>query len=171
MNKRNLQYIQRVLVGLLLLSISSCGFSPVYKESGNVSQFLEEIEIGDMDSIEGADFYNRLKNIMPHGNKAKYILTANCSFKKDISIIQKNSDIARESITIKVTYALRDKLTGNQILSEQFSRFSSFNTTFSPYSNNVNQQDVQKNLALISAEEVRNRLIIFVKAKTKHRDA
>ena len=166
MDRRTLQYIQNILVICFLFSLASCGFSPVYKENDNhTKQFLENIEITPLDSIEGADFYNHLKNILPHGNQAKYILTTNYAFTKNISIIQKNSDISRESITIKVTYTLKDKLTDNNIITEQFSRFASFNTTASPYSNNVNQQDIQKNLAIMSAEEVRNRLMLFIKAK------
>jgi hypothetical protein len=58
---------------------------------------------------------------------------------------------------------LKDKSTGDTITSGQFSRLSSFNTTFSPYSNVVSQQDTQKNLAIMSAEEVRNRIMMFIK--------
>lgn len=162
MNKKFPHYI---LIVFWLISLSSCSFSPVYKETHVANQFLSEIEIIPESSPEGADFYNHLKNIFPLANDAKYTLTTNYSFSKRISIIQKNSDIARESITIKVNYTLADKQTGKKITSEKFSRFSSFNTTFSPYSNEVNQQDIHRNLAIMAAEEVRNRLMLFIKTE------
>lgn len=136
----------------------------MYKADNNPTfSALENIDITMINSVEGADFYNHLQNIMPHGPAAKYTLTTNCSFMKSISVIQKNSDILREVVTIKVSYELKDKATENKITTGQFSRFSSFNTTFSPYSNVVSQQDKQKNLAIMSAEEVRNRIMMFFK--------
>lgn len=162
MDKKFLHYI---LIIFCLTSISSCGFSPAYKENHASNQFLSKIETIPESSPEGADFYNHLKNIFPLANDAKYTLTTNYSFSKTISIIQKNSDIARESITIRVNYSLTDKQTGKKITSEKFSRFSSFNTTFSPYSNDVNQQDIHRNLAIMAAEEVRNRLMLFIKTE------
>jgi hypothetical protein len=162
MNKKSLHYI---LIIFCLTSLSSCSFSPVYKENHVANQFLSEIDIAPGNSPEGADFYNHLKNILPRSKNAKYILTTTYSFSKSISIIQKNSNIARESITIKIGYTLKDKVTDKQITSENFSRFASFNTTFSPYSNDVNQQDVHKNLAIMAAEEVRNRLMLFIKTE------
>ncbi|MDP4708951.1 MAG: hypothetical protein NWS20_02985 [Rickettsiaceae bacterium] len=159
-----MQYIRLLLIVLLLPSLNSCGFNSMYKADNNPTfSALENIDITMINSVEGADFYNHLQNIMPHGPAAKYTLTTNCSFMKSISVIQKNSDILREVVTIKVSYELKDKATENKITTGQFSRFSSFNTTFSPYSNVVSQQDKQKNLAIMSAEEVRNRIMMFFK--------
>lgn len=147
------------------MMLAACGFSPIYKDNHQTSQFLESVEMSSNNSVEGADFYNHLKNILPQSNKPRYLLSTNYSFTKATSIIQKTSDVTRESMTIRINYTLKDKLTGKTIASESFSRFSSFNLTFSPYSNEVNQQDIRKNLAIMSAEEIRNRLIMLSKKK------
>jgi hypothetical protein len=158
-----MQYIYSLLIIFPLLFLSSCGFSSIYKEHNNPTRSaLENIDVEMINSIEGADFYNHLQNILPHGPAAKYTLTTNCAFIKSISIIQKNSDVFRELITIKLSYKLRNKITGDKITSGSFSRLSSFNTAFSPYSNLVSKQDIQKNLAIMSAEEVRNRIMTFL---------
>ena len=162
MNKGIIQYKHPLLLVFLLFFLTSCGFRPVYRSEDTTRKFLEHIEISPITSVNGADFYNHLKNILPYGNEIKYILTNNITFIKDISIIQENSDILREIITVRVTYTLIDKGTGKIITSGKFSRLSSFNTTFSPYSNLVKQQDIQRNLAMISAEEVRNRIMLFI---------
>lgn len=167
MNIKSMQYIVLFLASSLCLS--SCGFSPLYKKDNNSTYLvLANIELNPVDLIEGADFYNHLQNIIPHSTSTsatKYTLTTRLTFIKDISVIQKSSDIQRESVTIKVVYNLKDKHTGGLVTSGQFSRVSSFNTTFSPYSHNVHQQDVQKKLAIASAEEVRNRIMLFIENK------
>lgn len=162
MNKGIIQYRHPLLLVFLLFFLTSCGFRPVYRAEDTTRKFLEHIEISPIASVNGADFYNHLENILPYENEIKYILTSNIAFLKDISIIQENSDILREIITVRVTYTLTDKGTGKIITSGKFSRLSSFNTTFSPYSNLVKQQDIQRNLAMMSAEEVRNRIMLFI---------
>ena len=157
------QYKHPLSLVFLLFFLTSCGFRPIYRaENSTTHEFLGNIEISPISSVNGANFYNHLENILPHGNRIKYLLTSNITFLKDISIIQKNSDILREIITVKVTYTLTDKKTGKTITSGKFSRLASFNTTFSPYSNLVKQQDIQKNLAVMSAEEVRNRIMLYI---------
>ena len=159
-----MQYIYSLFIIFPLLFLSSCGFSSIYKEHNNPTRSaLENIDVAMINSIEGADFYNHLQNIMPYSPAtAKYTLIINCAFIKSISVIQKNSDVLRELVTIKVSYELKNKTTGDRLSSGNFSRLSSFNTTFSPYSNVVSQQDTQKNLAIMSAEEVRNRIMMFL---------
>ena len=156
------QRLRLLAMTVLLVSLTSCGFKPVYKsENNDTHKLLAAIEIVPVSTIEGADYYNHLKNILPHSDKAKYLLDSNLKYTKSYSLIQKNSDPLRELVTIKVTYTLKDRATGKIITSGKFSRISSFNTAFSPYSNLVRQQDTHKNLSIISAEEVRNRIMLF----------
>lgn len=165
------KYRSIFLVFTLLATLTSCGFHPVLSSGGDACtrELLGQIELSSMQSIEGADFYNRLKNILPYGREKKYLLKTTLSFSKDFSIIQKNSDILREMVAARVSYSLRDKETGKIRISGSFSRLSSFNTTFSPYSNQVQQYNVQKNLAIMSAEEVRNRIMLFLERENKEK--
>ena len=165
--ENGMKHLNPLLLIFLLLSISSCGFKAIYRSDDPIYKSLANIDISpESSSTEAADYYNHLKNILPYGKSAKYLLNTNFTFSKNFSVIQENSDILRETSTIIVTYKLTDKQSDKVITSNQFTRMSSFNSTFSPYSNAVKQQDVQKNLAIMAAEEVRNRIMLFIENDT-----
>jgi len=166
------QVIFKLRIGIILLiyifSLTSCGFKPIYKKESNPSnKFLQSIEIVPIASPDGADYYNHLKNILPATQNAKYILQTKLSYGKDYSIIQKNSDVLREIVTIKVSYKLLDSNSQELVTSGHFSRLSSFSTKFSPYSNQISQQETQRSLAIMAAEEIRNRIILFFENSKK----
>lgn len=157
-----------IILFVYIFSLTSCGFKPIYKKELNqASDFLQSIEVAPISSPEGADFYNHLKNILPVAQNVKYTLETKLSYQKDYSIIQKNSDVLRESVTVRVSYKLLDSNTQKLITSGHFSRLSSFSTNFSPYSNQTSQQETQKSLAIMSAEEIRNRIILFFENSKK----
>lgn len=164
--------IFKLRIGLILLiymlSLTSCGFKPIYKKELNpAGDFLQSIEVAPINSPDGADYYNHLKNILPVTQNAKYLLKTKLSYAKDYSIIQKNSDVLREVVIIKVSYKLLESSTQKLVTSGRFSRLSSFSTNFSPYSNQISQQEIQKSLAIMSAEEIRNQIILFFENSKK----
>lgn len=168
MNKGEVNYFKLVLIIISIFSLTSCGFKPIYKKQSNLTyDFLQAIEIIPIASPDGADYYNHLKNILPPGQNTKYYLETTLSYLKDYSIIQRNSDVLREVVTIKVSYKLFETSTQELITSGHFSRLASYSTNFSPYSNQTNQQETQKLLAIMSAEEVRNRIILFFENRKK----
>lgn len=157
------------LTFLICSIVTSCGFKPVYSSKKNFAVYaaLSRIEISTIGSIEGAEFYNQLKNMLPHSNVIDYILDANLVFAANYTAIQQNSDTLRESVNCTVNYTFKEKISGKILTSGSFSRFSSYNTTFSPYSNIVLKQDILKNLAIMAAQEVRNRLIVYIEKQQK----
>jgi hypothetical protein len=88
MNRNIMQYRQTLSLIVALFFLSSCGFSSIYKKENNSTyEVLATIEIAPINSIEGADFYNHLKNIFPYNvASTNYLLTAELSFHKEISV-------------------------------------------------------------------------------------
>lgn len=164
-----LDYTRSLLLNIVaLLLLSSCGFRPVYKkETGGSYEILQKIELSPINSVEGAEFYNQLRNIFPHSLTSDYRLESHLSFSQAFTILQKNSDVLRETLKVQVTYSLREKATDSVITSGAFSRLSSYNTTFSPYNNAIKKQDILKNMAIASAEEVRSRIILYLENNKK----
>ncbi len=160
--------IRIILMMATLFVLSACGFKPVYKTTDNKTyELLQKIELAPPCTIEGAEFYNQLKNIIPPPLHTEYILESKLQFSQDFSIIQRNSDVLREIITLKVSYILREKMTDKTITSGKFTRLSSYNTSFSTYENLNKNQQTLTNLAIISAEEVRNRIILYIENSQK----
>ena len=163
-----MQIFHSILVVATLFLLISCGFKPIYKTTNNKTyEFLQEIELTQPSTIEGAEFYNQLKNIIPPSLPAKYILETKLNFSQDFSIIEKNSDALREIITLKVSYILKEKINDKIITSGKFIRLSSYNTSFSTYTNLTQNQQSLMHLAIISAEEVRNRIILYIENSQK----
>lgn len=166
LSKRITVTIKQLLLIFLLLTISACSFQPIYSSNNHTYKELSDIEIESVSSsVEGADYYNHLANLLPPGKSSKYLLSTSISFVQSFSVLQQNSDILRETSTIAVHYTLTEKETGKIISSDHFSRMASFSSGFSPYSNSVKQQDEQRNLAIMAAEEVRNRIMLAIESK------
>lgn len=152
-----------ILFCLIFFSLSSCGFRPVYKVSNNKTyDFLKKIELAPINTIEGAEFYNQLKNIIPPASKAQYILETTLLYSNGFSIIESNSDVLREMITLNVKYKIKDKFNDKIIMSGKFTRLSSYNTNSSLYANSERNQQALIDLAITAAEEVRNRIILYI---------
>jgi hypothetical protein len=159
------QNFRSILIVIVLFFLGSCGFRSVYKTTDNKTyEFLQKIELTPTQTVEGAEFYNQLKNILPPSLAAIYILETKLAFSQDFSVIQKNSDILREMVTLKVSYIVKEKATDRTITSGNFTRLSSYNTSFSLYSNTSTNQQILTHLAIIAAEEVRNRIILYIES-------
>lgn len=152
---------------LILMNLGSCGFKPIYQKDSNYYQHIQAIDIQPLDTIEGAEFFNHLKNILPSTHNSKYQLITSIAFTENYSIIQNNSDILREIVTVRVNFKLIDKMNKAILLNNSFSRPSSYSTTFSPYSNLIQKQEIHKNLSIMVAEEIRNRIIIYFANRDK----
>ena len=152
-----------LLLVVLSLFISSCGFKAAYRVVDNpTSEFLANIEITPINSIEGAIFYDHMVNILPMHKQSLYILDVKMFFSSDSSTIGQSSDPVRSRLTVNTIYQVKEKESSRIITSGNFSKLSSFSTGFSPYSNLILQQDERKYLAIASAEEVRNRIMLFI---------
>lgn len=150
------------LIGIL----QSCGFKPAYQKGERITA-LSSVQVAPQNTVYGAEYYSHLKNIISSHPPYNYTLEGKLTFSKDYDIIQKNSDVLRELLTLKTEYVLKNIHTGKIELSGQFSRFVSYNTTFSPYSTTVEADNLNNSLSIIAAEETRDRLILFFTRKSQ----
>lgn len=158
--------MKRLLIIILLLFQTSCGFVPAYKAQNAAD--LSFIEITPISSIEGTYFYNHLKALLPPSKDTKYVLTSTLAFSQSYNIIQANADILRETQNISVSYQLIDKNSLQIVTSGNFTKMNSYSVNFSLYSNTALRQDSTNLLAENAAEEVRNRLMLFFVSKRKN---
>ncbi|NRB10818.1 MAG: hypothetical protein HRU35_04300 [Rickettsiaceae bacterium] len=148
----------------LILCINSCGFSPsLANNNSSARKYLEDIEIEVPSTIKGVIFYDHLKNILPFkATEAKYLLKIKLVFSEAPSFVMgDNSDILRKTKHLITYYTLLDNKTGKVITNGNFLKIASYSTTFSPYSNTINETAAMENLANVAAEEVKSRLSLF----------
>lgn len=143
--------------------LSACGFKSLYnqKDYSHLDNNLNAIEIEFPSTIEGQEFYHSLSSILPKKSSIRYILKVNFSSHSFPLAIQRNSDTLIQSIQYMVEYKLFDINTKTILTSGQLKQFNSYNTTFSPYATSLEQLNAAENLARFSAEEIRNRLVLY----------
>ena len=153
---------QNLLLIFTLVLQASCGFNPAYKTDGNQENSLSAIEISPIETIEGIDFYNHIKNLFPsEAVNTRYVLNTTLSFSRSYNILQSNSDIFREVQNITVTYQLLDKQSLKLLTKGSFVKMGSYSVNSSLYANTVLRQESISGLAENAAEEIRNRLMMF----------
>lgn len=145
----------------LLFLETACGFRPVYDDRSSGRASLASIEVVPVQNVEGTYFYNHLKNLLPPEKDAKYTLNASLSFSRSYNIIQRNSDILRETQTVTVSWRLSERNSSKILTSGSFTRMNSYSTDQLLYSNAIARQESLNMLAENAAEEIMNRLIIF----------
>lgn len=154
----------RYLFILIMLFLSSCNLKPVYDTkytNDKIVKDLESIEVKPIKTIEGAEFYHRLTSILPQKTKAKYLLKAELIGATMPATIEKNSNVLRSYINQLVRYKLIDIKNQKILIEEKFYQIASYNTIFTPYATNVEQNETGIDLAYSAAEEIRSRLILY----------
>lgn len=146
---------------ILIFSLSSCGFRPVYKADSYDNSCLSLIEIEPISSIAGAELYHKLSTMIPASKNTKYLLKIIATNSEIPLAMQKNSDVIRQIIYQTLQYQLIDKETGKIVKIEKINRTSSYNTVLSAYATNVESEKTLENLTRFVAEEIRTRLILY----------
>ncbi len=164
--------LRQFILFLILLSLAACGFKPVYKSDADLGnnklEPLTSIEIEPINSIVGAELYQYLLDILPRNNgDAEYILKTEISNISSPTLLRKNSDILRQTLSLTAKYRLVNIKTGQEKISDTFKTSSSYNANLSPYASYIEEQFALENLAKSAAEEIRSRLILYFKLHSK----
>ncbi len=144
-----------------------CGFKPVYSTKSLASNQLKLIEVEPIESIDGAEFYFYLSQIMPNSHSTKYLLKVQFTATNTPLALQKNSDILRQTINQLIHYQLIDKETNKEVTTGKFKNISSYSTTTSPYATYVDGEMASQNLSKNAAEEIHSRLILYFADKIR----
>ncbi len=126
-----------------------------------VRQNLSAIEIGNTSSIEEAELYGRLAQLLQPYGPSKYRLDFNLEYNESDLAVAKTSDILRKGLNQKVFFELTDKSSGKSLIKEQFTVYSSYSLIAEPMTSYAQQSSNKKLLAHNAAENIRYRLIVF----------
>ncbi|WP_341752628.1 MULTISPECIES: hypothetical protein [unclassified Candidatus Tisiphia] len=155
-----------VIVTYLFLC-TSCSLRPVYSNKYSLQELsqLSAIEVEPIDSIAGAEFCYYLSSILPKYTTStiKYLLKVNFTNKILPLIIQKNSDVLRETVSQTIQYRLVDIVTNQHLTSGTFRHVTSYSTASSPYHSYVDNDKALEDLTKQGANEILERLILYFK--------
>ncbi|NDB81936.1 MAG: hypothetical protein EB127_04230 [Alphaproteobacteria bacterium] len=158
----------RILYLCLCLALVSCVSSYDNKE------IIRELSLINLDikcnTPEEYEFEHHLNKLLNYNIDSHNLYKLRVQFDKNSNriAVQTDSDTVRESVTLNVKFELLQESPGKPdslLMSQSFRVMGSYNTLFSPYSTDLEMQKTIQDLYITSAEEIRRRLIIFLRSK------
>lgn len=156
----------RTALRLLALScfalLSACGFAPLYAQQGltmNLSQIALEVPQTRTGYFLEQNLSNNLGNQAQTGKiyNLKVVMVEN-----HYSIGYRVDDTStRSELTNSVAYVLTDIRTGETLTQGAFTETVTYNTSTSPFTGIVSQQDAQKRIAASVAQKLQTALALY----------
>ncbi len=144
------------------LALSACGFAPLYGQQG-VTLGLKQVGIEVPDTRTGYFLEQDLRNGFGNDDASPkaFILTVKMN-ERHFSIGYKVDDTStRSEITSVVDYVLTEAATGKVVYKNSFSETVTYDTTTSPFTGVVSQQDAQERIAVSISQKIQTDLALY----------
>lgn len=164
-----------VLLTCLALSLSACGFTPMYgtafdsQQSADIKATLAQIHIDNIPDREGQYLRNALIDRFYTTGRP-----ANARYDLQIQKIEevvndlditKSSNATRGQLTLNTSMALKDKQTGEIVLTRALSSSTSYNILTSEFANRVSENNTRRNALDDLAAQIELQIGLFLKQK------
>ncbi len=156
------------------LSLSACGFEPVYKanslsDSGqeSVISALEQVEIGNIPDHSGQFLRNALidrfyRNGRPENPRYQLTVAKISEATTDLDIT-KTSDATRGQLKLSTVMSLNDKQTGKTLLTRKLTSISSYNILGSEFTNQVTEENTRQNALNDLARQIELQIGLYLR--------
>jgi len=144
------------------VALSACGFAPLYAQQGLTSS-MRQIGIEVPDTRTGYFLQQDLRNGFGGDDSSPkaYILTVKMN-ERHFSIGYKVDDTSTKSeVTSVVTYVLTNANTGKVLYKDAFTETVTYDTTSSPLTGVVSQQDAQERIAVAISQKIQINLALY----------
>tara|TARA_R110001592_G_scaffold3525_8_gene19855 strand:- start:20065 stop:20574 length:510 start_codon:yes stop_codon:yes gene_type:complete len=165
---------QGLIVALCLL-VSACGFEPMYgtafeTEGGaqsTIQSELGQVEIGNIPDREGQFLRNALIDRFYKNGRP-----ADAHYSLEIAPIQQStsdlditirSDATRRQLVLSSTLALKDKATGETLLTRNIKSSGSYNVLISEFATRVSEQNTRENGLNDLARQIELQIGLYLK--------
>ena len=151
------------IIFISLFFFTACGFSPVYKDK-NHSKLLGQIDIQEPKTENDFIFYSHL--IDRFGEMGdKYILNYTISTVKADKALNFDGTVHRIEISGSVSFNLRDKVSGIEILSDKEEMYLSYSNSGSTAAVLNAERTTSKQLVILLAKKVADRASLIILEK------
>jgi hypothetical protein len=152
-------HLSEVYLNLIFLFLLFCCVD--VKRNQGVQNELSKIEIASTNSIEEAEAYDRLSDLLIQKGQAIYDLKFSIEYTENTLAISRFSDILRKGLTQTLKFELSDKITNQVLLKDTIKTHSSYSLISEPLVSYAQMESNKKFLARRGAENLRYRLMIF----------
>jgi LPS-assembly lipoprotein len=156
----------RVALRLLALScfalLAACGFAPLYAQNG-VTMSLSQVSLDIPQTRTGFFLEQNLTNGLGNQADARKLYGLKIAMEENhYSIGYRVDDTStRSELTNALTYVLTDLSTGKELTRGAFTDTVTYDTTSSPFTGIVSQQDAQKRVAASAAQKLQTALALY----------
>ena len=150
-----------LLSAILLISLSACGFQPLYATSGENSELgkeLQSIELSYASNVLNQSVARTFKRLISPEGKTRaprYLLMLDVQATHGALAIQLNQEVTRYKTTVRLNYTLTDKQTGLEMRSGRLVRQGGYDVVESEYAEHVSRTDTELRVAKELAEDLK----------------
>ena len=153
----------RKIICSSLFLITACGFSPLYK-GNDPSQLTGKISIQEPNSQNEFVFYSHLVDRFGQGSD-KYILNYAIITAKEDSALNFDGNAYRAEISGSVSFSLKDKEKGIDLLADKEEIFLSYSNSGSTAAVLNAERNTNKQLVILLANKVADRISLTIVEK------
>ena len=155
-------------VALPAFSLSGCGFVPLYAQQG-LTINLAQIAIDAPQTRTGYFVEQDLRNRLASDDKSEKLYRLVITMKeRHYAIGYKVDDTStRSEITTSVTYKLKNISTNAVILTDSFNETVTYDTSTSPFTGVISQQDAQQRIATSISQKIQTDLALYFHEQPK----
>jgi len=153
--------IRVLMMAVLAMGLSACGFRPLYAERGpGGANRVGAVEVAPIPDRMGWQVRNELIRSLggTEPADAAYRLDVTLAARTEGLAIQNDDAVTRYNYRLTVAYVLTEKATGKVLLDERTRAIASYNVVDSPYATTVAERDAEERTARQAAELIALRL-------------
>ena len=148
------------IIFISLFFFTACGFSPVYNEN-NTTKLIQQISIQEPSTQDEFIFYSHL--VDHFGDMGdKYVLNYAISTSTKDSALDFDGTVHRIEISGSVSFSLKDKENGINLLSDKEEMYLSYSNSGSTAAVLNAERTTNKQLVILLAEKVADRVSLIV---------
>lgn len=159
---------------LLVMSVSACGFTPLYETGAARSQLNEtmsQIAVAPInDNRIGQIMHNRLHEFMYGSGGAKYILQVTLAQTSEGYGIRGDAAATQEQMTVTASYSLVEVGVEEPVIMGELTNRVSYDLVLSDFSTVMQREDSARRLVLELADRIHRRVVIHLRAKNSNKD-
>ncbi len=156
-------YLKNFVIVLILLIISSCGFSPLHNYTDSMSVF-RKIGIQSDKTLIAFLIKEALEEKAPFESDSQITLNIKPTIRNSYGVITKENEITRYSVTLDVEYSLFRNKTNNLLFQSKLSATSDYSAavTYTGFATEIARKDTYDRLAEVIAEKMITEILINV---------
>lgn len=150
--------LDRRAILLLPLALAACGFQPVYGPGGNGIALQNRVLVDDPENRFDYILTRELETRLGRARSPSYGLALTTIVTEEGLNIDTTGNIKRYDLIGAVDYVLRDLSDGRAVVTGRVENFTGYSTTGTTVATLAAEQDAQKRLMVILADQIVTRL-------------